>query len=660
MSSLPSWRDAKRVSIDVECRDEDLMELGPGVRRDPSRNYVCGIAFAIEDGPAHYLPIRHEGGDNLPEEQVWRYLQDQFAEYSGIVTGCALEYDLDWLWHGGRSDATRVRMPRVSKYVDTQVNDVLIDELRDHYSLNAMCERWGLPPKNEAALTQAASAYRVHPKGGLWRLPARYVGDYGIGDVLRPLQILRRQEVEIAKQELGQICELEHLFTPLCPEMRHRGIRIGMDRVESIEREALEVETEELRKVRHATGVEIAVDDVWTPEVLGRALERCGYSPPCSQKILKKGTVKREYSVDNDFLGQRCGEVGRWLRRAREWNKLRTTFCAQMKKYAIRSGDGEWRIHPTTNQLKSEDDDRLTRGGKKGKSKGVRYGRTSCTDPSVQNQPIRHDEFGLKWRSIFLPDRGARWACSDWAQQEPRIMVSAAEKRGLPGAREFADEYRRNPRLDIHGKLTELSGRPKSDRKIIKNYVNGRLYGMGDAKLCDHLGLPTLPVIGRDGTQLIRDGRPMRKAGPEGQAIIDEFRVFAPWIDDLTRDAAETARRRGHIWTVLRRKCRFPVRTDERGRQVYDYVHKAGNRYGQGSAADQMKATAVAARREGIPIQMIVHDEFNHSFTDIRVARRLKELQENTIKFGVPMLVDLEIGNETDGGSWGELEKDAA
>ena len=60
---LPSWAEARRVAVDIETRDPRIKELGPGVRRRDG--YVVGIGFAIEGGPAHYLPIRHEPGGTL-------------------------------------------------------------------------------------------------------------------------------------------------------------------------------------------------------------------------------------------------------------------------------------------------------------------------------------------------------------------------------------------------------------------------------------------------------------------------------------------------------------------------------------------------------------------------------------------------------------------
>jgi DNA polymerase-1 len=365
---------------------------------------------------------------------------------------------------------------------------------------------------------------------------------------------------------------------------------------------------------------------------LSRALRVAGYSPP--------STAKGKASVDKDFLKD-CDEVGKWLMEAREWHHLRSTYCKQIYDCAVRHGDNDWRVHTTTNQVRATDEQD---GNGKKSGRGVRYGRTSCTQPSLQNQPIRNKRFGTLWRSIFVKKLGSEgWACSDWSQQEPRIGVHYAELLGLPGAKEFADEYRKNPALDVHSKLTELSGRPAEDRTIIKNYVNGRLYGMGDLKLCYQLGMPT------EWTTIRGEYREI--PGPECRDVIKQFRDFAPWIDGLTKKAAEAAKKNGVVWTWLRRRCNFPRKEDG----TVDYAHKAFNRVGQGTAADQMKATLIAADAEGIPVDLIVHDEFDFSYHDLAQAKRLKELQMSVVKFSVPMKVDLEIGE-----NWGELTKVAA
>src|SRR5215207_7386848 len=99
VAQLPSWRDAKRICIDVETRDTNLKKLGPGVRRGDG--YIVGYGVAIEDGPAFYLPTRHEGGGNLPRDEVRRYLMGNLREYRGQIAGAGLPYDIDYMQEEG-------------------------------------------------------------------------------------------------------------------------------------------------------------------------------------------------------------------------------------------------------------------------------------------------------------------------------------------------------------------------------------------------------------------------------------------------------------------------------------------------------------------------------------------------------------------------------
>lgn len=618
-TDLPStWAGISRIGFDLETRDENLKDLGPGCRRDPAKNYVIGYSIAFEDGKDFYLPVRHEGGDNC-QWDVRSYLRDNLRGYRGSITGANNTYDMDW----SCTDLGDTGILGTDQ-VDVQCMDVLCDENQLTYSLEMLCRRHELPGKEEEVLRHAAAAYRLDPKLGMWRMSARYAAQYAMADARRVLQLRRRLERRLESEGCDQIWALERQVTPILVKMRRRGVRVDLDKVSHIEALSLEEEAKYLDRVRQLTGVSINVGDVWRAEVYAHALRAAGHDVPRG----KKGP-----SVDKILLAK-CGEVGEFLLYAREWNKLRTTFCKSIREYAICHGPNNWRIHCSLHQLRANDDD--------GDGAGVRYGRFSSTDPNLQQQPIRNDHFGELWRSVFVADEGCEWVCSDWSQQEPRIGVHYAELLGLPGAREFADAYRANPNLDVHQRLADLSG---IVRKIVKNYVNGLLYGMGDAKLCRAIGQPTE-------MRMIR-GEPREVAGPEGQAIIDQFESFAPWLRGLTKEASKQAKRVGHVWTAMRRKCRF-VRGPN---GEYMYTHKAFNRVGQGSAADSMKATLIEADKEGIPVQLAVHDEFDFSRPkgDRAMSERLRELQMNTVRFSVPMKVDVEVGP-----SWGELTKEAA
>lgn len=393
---MPSWKNAKVIGVDLETKDEDLRAKGPGTLR--KGNFVAGVSFAIEDGPEFYLPIRHDGGDNCNWD-VMGYIREQFRDFKGVITGANLPYDLDWLRTEG------VDWSGVGSFEDVQVTDVLINELHDEYNLDAICHRHDLPGKDEQILRETAAMHRVNPKTQLWRLPARFVAQYAMVDARRPTQIRRRQARLVEKEGIEKICKVEYAITPILVKMRRRGVRIDVPKLDFVDRKAYQIEAEMLAKVKHATGVDIGVGNVWKSEVLAHALTIAGY------KVKKTDTGKS--SVDKIFL-DKCGEVGKWILHAREWNKLRTTFVKQVREALV--GD---RVHCSFHQLKNSDDE--------GQGRGVRYGRFSSSHFNVQQQPVRHEDFGTLWRSIFIKDEGsAGWACSDWSQQEPRIGVHYA------------------------------------------------------------------------------------------------------------------------------------------------------------------------------------------------------------------------------------------
>lgn len=616
VSELPSWADAQRVSIDVETWDPQLDELGPGVRRG---GYICGVSFAIEDGPAHYLPIRHAGGDNLDPNQVLSYLRDQAKAFTGVLVGANLNYDADFLAEEG------ITFKRTKWWRDVLAIDVLCCELYDRYSLDAIAERRGLPGKDETVLNQFAAAYKVHPKKGIAKLPGRAAAAYGIRDAILPHAILRKQERQIEEEDIQQIVDLECKVTPILVEMRRRGVRVDLDKVQRLGEKYTRLGNEQLALARSLGAGEVRFDQVWNADVMGTALEKAGWKVPRNPPSGKK--MKESFSVTGEHM-EKCGDVGKALARARDYSKM-MQFVHRTMSHCIIKPDGEARVHCTFHQLRNTKEN--------GEAKGARYGRCSSEDYNFQQEPGRDDEFAAEWRSVYIADRGTKWYCSDWSQQEPRIGVHYAEILGLPGAREFADQYRRNPDLDIHQMLADISGLP---RKIVKNYVNGRLYGMGDAKLCRQLGKETRWVN--------RFGRSYEVPGEEGQAMIDQFSHKVPWLTMLVKAASKQAEKVGHVWTILRRKCRFP--RDHQGN--VDWTHKAFSRIGQGGAADQMKATLVAVEDAGIPINAIVHDEFDFCTDDIRKAREVREHQKNTVRFGVPMKVDLEEGD-----NWGYVTK---
>lgn len=656
LSDLPSWKGAKRIAIDAETRDPSIgNKLGPGDIRD---GYTVGWAFAIEGGPKHYLPFRHEGGDNLPAEAVLGYLREQIKDFEGEFVGANLSYDMGYGYNDGFEWNTN------AKFRDIQIADPLIYELHMSYSLANIGKRHGIEAKDESMLLDAARSYGLDPKKGLWRLPARFVGEYGEQDVTSPLEILRAQEKVIDEKDLRSIWDLESDVLPALVRMRRRGVRIDFDRLAQIEAWTLSEEKKAYDLIRQETFILLGSDDIWKPASIAPVLENIGI------RLNKTSTGAPQ--IDKDLLKAANHPVASAILHARKVNKLRTTFAASIHKYHVNG-----RIHCSFNQIAREDED--------GDQKGVRYGRLSAGDPNMQQQPSpdRDPIIAGEWRKIFIPEDGAIWGCNDYSQQEPRWTTHFAALMDLPKAREAAMRYQNDPNTDnhdmmtrlIHGDaqvdawLTEGSKNYKVNRGYSKNIFLGLCYGEGGAKLCHDIGKPTrwahiygwgdnrrtdfyeyrheaMAARMESGKGFIRES-----AGEEGQEILDNFDQEVPYVRALAKAATARGEERGFVRTVLGRQLHFEQRDDG----SYDYTHKALNRIIQGSSADQTKLAIVELDRAGLFIQLQVHDETDGSFSSVAEAQKAGEIMRDCIltrvKPWVPFKVDTEVGK-----SWGEVK----
>lgn len=648
LSELPSWADARRVSIDTETHDEDLRRLGPGWRRGAE---IVGISFAIDDGStsdrAFYLPIGHQGGGNYPDpDQIWAYLRDQAYHFHGDLAGANLSYDLDGLENYG------VKFnPRYHR--DIMISGPLLDEpaldgIPNPMGLDAQARRLNLHGKDEAELQWFAKEHfgLTKPnavKGALWRMPAEVVAPYALQDARLPLEILRRHERELEAQGLWELYNMECRLLPILVKMRRRGVKVNLDGLDQIRQKCQVRETELLDEVRRRTGVPIHCGDTMKAALVAKCLEHDGVEVPLTPTGLP--------SVTAPWLKNVNTEIARMLLRARQVAKIRGTFCKSM--FAHETGG---RIHCTLNQLKAESAD--------GGIKGAAFGRLSASDPNLQQQPVRDKEFGPLWRGLFEPDEGGEWVCCDYSSQEPRWITAYAEKYALSSkcrwthstinaAISAATACRTDPNWCNHSMMAGLvfgnefsrerydagSKEDKRLRDTAKTIFLGLAYGMGGGKLCVSLGLPVEMVF------VERFKREIMKAGPEGQELLDRFNQRVPYVRSLAYAVQNRVEENGYVLTAYGRCCRFAKYRGE-----YEYLHKALNRLIQGSAADQMKLAMIELDRIGIPLQLQVHDEIDFTTHDRSELPQVAEIMSNILPANVPFPVDVEVGP-----NWGEL-----
>ena len=593
---------------------------------------MCGIAFAIEDGPAHYLPIRHEGGGNLDPEHVWNYIRDQAREFTGEAVFNMAPYDLDYLWEND------VHLPKVKSILDVQNAEPILDELQKTYGLDAICARRGLHGKDETELRAHAKEWGVDAKTGLWRLSAGAAGRYAERDVRAPLGLLRVQEKELAEQGLVETFAMESAVTAPLVRMTRRGLRIDLDELDRVEAWARERLQSYIDRIHYLSGVRIG--SISNGSEVARALKARGLEV---ETRIRKGTgpgtgkpAKHEPVIQKLWLQQQTDEVAQAVISGREFAKLLGTYVEGFRKHLV--GD---RIHPSYRQLRGaadEDESEDDEGG-------ARFGRCSAKHPNVQAQMKRSREIQKRWRKVLVADEGKEWVSGDFSQQEPRWTIHYSEICRLPGSRSAGDTLRNDPLYDCYQMLVDLVKSEKDTdlkklRDDLKEVYLGRCYGMGGGKLASKLRLPTQTRTNE------RTGYTYEAAGPEAQAIIDRFDAGVPYVRTLAKLCTKSAQAKGYILGVDNRRVRFELMDDGKLKDE----HKALNKLIQYAAAWQTKKALIQLDAEGFPLQLTVHDEFDYSEDDMDRARHMGEVMCEVHQLRVPSRVDLKKGQ-----SYGEL-----
>jgi len=601
--NFPNLSEAKEIAIDLETCDPNMESLGPGWPRNDG--YIVGYAIAV-DGWTGYFPVAHAGGGNLDKRIVERWISDVMATPADKIMHNAA-YDLGWL----RASGFKVN----GTIYDTMLAAPVLDENRYAYSLNALGFDYLKEIKSEQGLKDAAGDFGVHAKKELWKLPAMHVGEYAEQDAALTLKLWHHFQVQMRKEEVESIFQLETEVLPVLVDITLKGINFDRAKCEKHIIEMRRKETEILKYLKSQAGMQV---DIWAAQSIAAAFDRLAIQYP--------KTAAGAPSFTKSFLDTHEHPVAKMILEARELNKTHGTFLEPYLKHSAKDG----RIHTHFNQMRNEEGGTVT-------------GRLSASNPNLQQVPARHEIIGPMVRGLFLPEDGQVWAANDFSSQEPRLLVHYATMLGLPRAETMAQAYREDPNMDFHQMVADLAG---IKRKAAKTIGLGLMYGMGKAKLANSLDLPL----------------------EEASELIATFHSKVPFLKgtvDAVMKRIEHPASGGCIRTLLGRKCRFPLwepvewgvnKALPHEQAVIEYgvrIKRAGtykglNRLIQGAAADQTKAAMAALHKAGFNLLLQVHDEIALSVRNIEEAREAADIMAKAVTLEVPSRVDVETGP-----SWG-------
>ena len=607
--NFPALKSYDYIAIDLETRDPNLKSKGSGSLVNEGE--IIGVAVAV-DGWSGYYPIAHREG-NLPKQKVLDWLQEICSLPSTKIFHNAM-YDMCWL------KAYDIKVN--GHIIDTMVMAALVDENRYSYSLNSLCYDHLGEVKDESILTTAAEKAGADPKAEMYKLPAMYVGNYAEKDAELTLKLFKFLSLEIRKDNLTEVFDLETRLFPCLIDMKVKGVRVDVERAHLLKSKLSEEEKQLLLQVKKETGEDV---QIWAARSIGKVFDKL--SLPYNR------TVKTQApSFTKNFLQVHKHPLVQCIAKAREINKAHTTFIDTIIKYQYKG-----RIHADINPVR----------GEKG---GTVTGRFSYSNPNLQQVPARNKDLGPMIRSLFLPERNHTWGCFDYSQQEPRLVVHYAA--ASPKLREDSEvksivERFKNNDVDFHQTVADMAGIERSQAKTINL---GLFYGMGKAKLQAELGLNTKE---------------------EAEKLFEKYHSRVPFVKDLMNNTSKDSQRNGYITTLLGRRCRFdtweeaafrPGRLtsamtweeastkfgEDNIRRAFTY--KALNKLIQGSAADMTKKAMLDLYEEKIIPHIQIHDELDVSVESEKHANKIIDIMQNAVKLNVPNKVDYESGE-----NWGDI-----
>ena len=603
--NIPNLEEATEIAIDLETHDPGLKTTGPGWATKKGK--VIGVALAVE-GWKGYFPLAHPGGGNFDVKVFTRQLKKILDLPCDKIFHNAI-YDIGWLSAMGLEVKGRI--------IDTMIAAPLIDENRRNYSLKEVAQEYIGETKSEAGLYEAAKDFGVDAKAEMHLLPAMYVGPYAEQDAAVTLKLWQTLKVEIIKQELTSVFNLESELLPILFQMKKRGVRVDIEKAERVKKDFKDTEKKILHSIHKECGFEM---EILSPLSIQKAFDKL--------KISYNRTATGLPSFDKNFLLTHSNPFAQKIVQAREMNKAHTTFIDSILKHAHKG-----RIHADVNQLRSD-------------TGGTISGRLSMQNPNLQQVPARNPKVSPKIRQLFIPEEGQKWGIFDYSQQEPRLLVHygavISDRIELEGVSTLVKGYTEDD-IDFHQAVANMAN---IDRKQAKTINLGMMYGMGKGKLMSELGLDKEDI----------------------DKVFKQYHSTVPFVKELTDKTMRRASEKGYIRTIMGRKCRFHLwepnhfgvhKALPREQAEVEYggmnkikrawTYKALNRLIQGSAADQTKMAMVKLYKEGFLPMIQVHDELDMSFSSEEEKKKIIEIMEHALDLRVPSKVDAEIGP-----SWGE------
>ena len=515
------------------------------------------------------------------------------------------EQEISFAGHSLKDDYYMLLCHGMTKFetaFDTEVAQYVLDSSRSNYSLSALSNEY-----LHQSLRDEKEFFEENGQVDLFTDPTEQYMTYGCEVCEAILNLAEAQKAQIADQKLETVLyEAELPLVEVMASMEHEGFRTDKKTLEGFGVVLAEQIGELTKQIYGLAGEEFNIN---SPLQLGNILfEKLGL--PAGKK------TKRGYSTSADILEKLMDKhpIIPLILEYRTVSKLKSTYVDGLIPL-ISSTDGK--VHAHFNQTVTT------------------TGRISCTEPNLQNIPIRQ-EMGRKLRKAFIPEENCVLVGADYSQIELRVLAHMSGDEALIESFNNGEDIHRATAARVLGIPEDKITLEERSRAKAVNF--GVIYGMSAFGLSSELR-----ITRKDADEYI-------KAYFAKHAAVKEF------MDEQVK----FCKANGYVSTLLGRK-RFIKEINASAYMVKQVGERlAMNTPIQGSAADIIKLAMIkvfrALRDQGLRSRLIlqVHDELiinTREEEKEQVEKLLTENMESAYELAVKLKADLNEGE-----SWYELK----
>jgi DNA polymerase-1 len=559
---------------------------------DYEKDKLVGFSFSFNDLEAYYVPFAHNYLGVAEQISTQDAAIAMKKIFNSKVVGHNIKFDLHF----------------VSRFLNEDSLSVYSDSMILAWLINPE-SALGLDKLSEKLLEHTMVAFKETVKKGetFASVELEDAAKYAAEDAYITLKLFNLFNKKLSLQNAQHLIEesqsVEVPFITTLLDMEKEGIKVDAEFLGEFLVEVKDTLADLTKKIYEFAGSEFNINST---KQLGVILfENLGL--PVGKK------TKTGYSTDEKVLNSLKDkhEIIPLLLEYREVYKLYSTYIEPLIKLSRENKDG--RVHTSFVQT------------------GTATGRLSSKNPNLQNIPAR-SELGLKIREAFVAPEGKKLIGIDYSQIELRLLAHFSQDKVL------VDAFRADKDIHLQTAIALFGEEEAPNKRAIAKTVNfGLLYGMGQKKLSDTLGIST----------------------KEAKEIIEKYFESFPTVKQYFRSIVDSSKENGYVETLLKRRRYFDYENaSPMFRAAYD--RESVNSVFQGSASDLIKLSmneiAKVIKEEKLNAKMLlqIHDEliFEVDADEAQMlGTKFQEIMQNIYELNIPLKASMNIGD-----NWGKLK----